>query len=95
MRTSSAETLNVNSSTVNSDFGHLVALFFLAVGVCTLVFPYRVQAAALRKCKTVWGFPNPFLGWMETKAYIWMLRALGAVSSAAALLVEIVILVGR
>jgi hypothetical protein len=80
---------------VNTDFGHVVSLFFLAIGVSALVFPYRVQAAALRKCKKFWGFPNPFLGWMGTRAYIWMLRICGAVFIAAALFIEVVLLFGR
>jgi hypothetical protein len=73
-------------------YGQLVALFFLALGLVALVFPYRVQAAALRKPKKFWGFPNPFLGFIETQGYIWMLRTLGVVSVAAALFIELVIL---
>lgn len=80
---------------MGSGFGHLAAFFFLAVGVGAFAFPHRVQAVALRKCKTFWGFPNPFLGWMETRGYIWMIRILGAVSAAAALFIELVISFGR
>ena len=80
---------------MNNEFGHLVAAFFLAVGVSTLGFPHKVQAAALRKCKMFWGFPNPFLAWMQTRGYIWMLRTLGAFSTAAALFIELVIAFGK
>jgi hypothetical protein len=79
---------------VNTEFGHLVSLFFFVAGVSSLVFPYKIQAAALKKRAKFWGFPNPFLGWTETQGYIWMLRILGAVAIAAALFIEIVILFG-
>jgi hypothetical protein len=79
---------------VNTEFGHLVSLFFFVIGVSTLVFPYKIQAAALKKRAKFWGFPNPFHGWMETQGYIWMLRILGAVAIAAALFIEIAIVFG-
>ncbi|HXJ12651.1 MAG TPA: hypothetical protein VNH19_10290 [Candidatus Limnocylindrales bacterium] len=79
----------------NTQLGHLVALFFLAIGVAGLGFPYRIQAAALRKRANFWGFQNPFLGWMETQGYIWMLRAIGVVAFGAALFIELVILCNR
>jgi len=78
-------------SSGNTGFGHLVALFFLAGGIAGLLFPYRVQAAALKKRAKFWRFPNPFLGWMETRGYIWMLRVTGTVAIAAALFIELVI----
>jgi hypothetical protein len=73
-------------------FGELVALSFLTLGIGCLVFPYRIQAAALRRRAKFWGFPNPFLGWMETKGYIWMLRIVGGVSFIAGAFIELVIL---
>ena len=79
----------------NSQLGHLVALFFLAIGVAGLGFPYRIQAAALRKRAKFWGFENPFLGWMETQGYIWMLRGIGVVAVGAAVFIELVILSNR
>jgi hypothetical protein len=85
---------NIAALSVDTEFGHLVAFFFMVVGIATLVFPYRVQRAAVRKCTKFWGFPNPFLGWMETRGYIWMLRVLGSVSIAAAVFIELVFLFG-
>lgn len=79
----------------NTQFGHLVALFFLALGVASLGFPYRIQAAAIRKRTKFWGFENPFLGWMETQGYIWMLRSIGVVAVGAALFIELVIVSNR
>jgi len=76
----------------NTQFGHLVALFFLAIGVVSLGFPYRIQASALRKQAKFWGFENPFLGWMATQSYIWMLRGIGVVAVGAAVFIELVIL---
>lgn len=76
----------------NSQVGHLVALFCLAMGIAGVVFPYRIQAYALRKRPKFWGLENPFLGWMETRNYIWMLRAIGGIALAAGIFVELVIL---
>ena len=75
---------------VNNDFGHLVALFFLGMAIVGLVFPYKIQATALKKRPKFWGFENPFLGWMETQGYIWMLRVIGAVGLLAAIFIELV-----
>lgn len=76
----------------NTEFGHLVAAYFLAIGIAGLGFPYRLQATVLKKRPKFWGFENPFLGWMKTKSYIWMLRVIGTVSIIAALFIEFVIL---
>lgn len=69
----------------------LVALFFFTAGIGGLLFPYRIQAHALKRRAKFWGFPNPFLGWMETRGYIWMLRIVGAVSLVAGIFIELVI----
>jgi hypothetical protein len=53
---------STDASRVNSAFGHFGAFFFLALGLSALMFPYRVQVAALRKYKTFWGLRNPFSG---------------------------------
>ena len=87
-----AKTLATDVSRWNIVYGQLVALFFLALGLVALVFPYQVQAAALRKPKKFWGFPNPFLGFIETQGYIWMLRISGIVFTAAGMFIELVIL---
>jgi hypothetical protein len=79
----------------NTYVGHLVALLCLAMGIGGLVFPYRIQAAALKKRSKLWGFQNPLLGWMETQGYIWMLRAVGVVATCAALFVELVMFSNR
>jgi hypothetical protein len=75
----------------NPEFGHLVALFFFGVGVGALVFPYKIRATALKRRAKFWGFENPFLGFMETQAYIWMLRVVGIFAVLAALFIELVI----
>ena len=46
-----AKTLTTDISRWNIVYGQLVALFFLVLGFVALVFPYRVQAAALKKPK--------------------------------------------
>ena len=73
----------------------MVAAFFLAIGIYGSVFPYRVQAAALKRRAKFWGRPNPFLGWMETQGYLWMLRTIGVIAIVAALFTELVILFGQ
>jgi hypothetical protein len=79
---------------VNTEFSQLVTLFFFVTGIICLVFPYKIQAAALKKPAKFWGFPNPFLGFTETQGYIWMLRILRAVSIAGALFIEVLVLFG-
>jgi hypothetical protein len=78
-------------SRANIEFAHVVAAFFFCTGIATLAFPYRFQAAALQKCQKFWGFPNPFLPFIGTQAYIWMIRVIGVVSIAAAALIEAII----
>lgn len=77
------------------EVGNLAFLFFLLVGLACLVFPEKVQAFGLKRNTKFWGFPNPFLGWMKTQEYLWMLRILGFVSTLAALFVEYVTLFGK
>jgi hypothetical protein len=80
---------------MNDDFGHVVSLFFLAASIGGLVFPYRIQTFALKQRASFWGFSTPFLGWMGTRGYIWMLRVLGTLALIGAIFIEIVILLGR
>ena len=58
----------------------VMGLIFLIVGVVCLVWPEKVQEFAIRWSGQGLGKYNPFLGWMKTRGYIWMLRIIGIIA---------------
>ena len=76
----------------NAEFAQLAVVLLFAFGISTLIFPYKIQAVALRKCQKFWGLPNPFLSFVETTSYIWMLRIMGVTAIAVGVFVQILIL---
>jgi hypothetical protein len=65
-------------------YPHLVAisgfcLFTLSVGLISLVWPERMQRHALKHGTKFYFWPNPFLGWMQTRSYRVYLRIMGVV----------------
>ncbi len=61
----------------------VTSAFLLVIAVLCFFFPRAVQSYAMRTS----GRFNPFVSWMRTSQYIWMLRMVGAMSLLAVLLI--------
>jgi hypothetical protein len=71
---------------------HCVLSVAFLVGISCVLFPERIQLFGVTVCKTWFGIPNPFLEWMKTSGYIFMVRVIGCVLALMSVISEIVIL---
>jgi hypothetical protein len=62
------------------------------VGISCVLFSKQIQLFGVTQYKTWFGVPNPFLDWMKTSGYIFVLRVIGCVLVFMSVISEIVIL---
>lgn len=84
----------MNSYLASIFTGILTAVIFFVAGVICLFFPYKIQKIALKKPAFNLGKYNPFLPFMKTKGYIWMLRIIGIFSLLICLFIILVMIKG-
>lgn len=67
----------------------VLGIFFLTVGVTSLIWPKKVQHFFLARGPYK---IDPFYNWMKTESYIMMLRITGLISLAAFILLVIAVI---
>ena len=70
----------------------ICAVFCLFVGLSALFWPDRIQAYALKHSTSPVQRFNLFLPWMKSRQYIWSLRVIGLMSTAAAVLLFVILI---
>ena len=66
----------------------VLGVFFLTVGVTSLIWPRRIQKKILARGRYK---IDPFYNWMKTESYIMSLRVTGLISLAAFILLVIAV----
>jgi hypothetical protein len=69
----------------------IMGIIFLIIGVVCLCWPYKIQELAVKKPIFNLGGFNPFLPYMRSAAYIWVLRIIGVLSLLVFVLVVVVV----
>ena len=72
------------------------AICFLAIGIMHLAFPRRVQKSEIREYEKLPAFFKSlrFIGYIKSRLYIWVARAIGLVAIAAGILAILAFLWG-
>jgi hypothetical protein len=67
-------------------------LALLIFAVLFLRWPEAVQQYALRTSDNRFSKFNPFLNWMKTRQYVWMLRTLGTLALSAVVVIVVALI---
>jgi len=75
-------------------FIQCIVVLLLGLGLSFIVIPKKIQLLALKYCRNVLpGVPNPFLEWMRTPEYLWMVRVIGGIAILMDAIVEYALMI--
>ena len=61
----------------------------IAIGMIGVFFPERIQSIELKLSEALtFGIPNPFVRFLETEEYLWLVRGFGALSVLSVIAAE-------
>ena len=62
-------------------FTQLGMAVIIAIGMVGVFFPEKIQSLEVRMSEVLtFGIPNPFVSFLQTEQYLWLVRLFGAVT---------------